>query len=346
MQWIDGVTWNANGYCVVERNHQNEVRILPIEELPHVYGEAACRPSKLRGKTDFGTWRRLAPSEVAEVRDCLGFPRGATGQDFFEFSCCGESYVLPAGVLMCAMFRPFRGLSRYLVAPQGLENLFVPSGNVARPQLQFFVGARTTTGLQTKHAEGVLNSFSWMYCFPSASQMWSSVLCNARSGRLTLDLPIGSFQFYGRGIPLGGRTLITDLKLTLLETIEEPLPHFSNHTRQIEFERMLHNPGSTRGSARVASQPLPSRAGVYALSDAEWSAAKEVLELPSTNPRQYAMRAVVNGILEKFGQGLSWQEASGLVKSAPLLPKTYSRMKADGRWNWLMAYLLRTRTAD
>ena len=224
MQWIDSVIWNVSGYSLQVRTIQNEVSYPPIEELPQIFSDAPDIGRKLRGKTSFDAWRRLDHSEVVSTRDCLGFTSESIGQDFFEFSYCGESYVVPAGVLMCAMFRPFRGLSRYLFAPQGLENLFVPSGNVARPHLQFFIGARTTTGLQPDKAAGVLNCLSWIYCFPSAWLMWSSVLGNTRSGHLALDLPIGSFQFYGRGIPLGGRTLITDLKLTLLETIRSRCP--------------------------------------------------------------------------------------------------------------------------
>lgn len=344
MQWIDGISWTGSGYYTQVRNRQNEVSLHPIAKLADVLRSTAERTSNFRLESDFLDWKPLTPSQGSAFQVEMGYPDGRPGQDFYEFSCSGQPYIVPAGVLMCSMFRPFKGIARYLLSPQGLENLFVPSGNEEHPELQFFVSARGSTGLQTDKATGILNALSWMYCFPSAWRMWSSVLPYARAGRLALSLPEGSFKCYGRSVALKDKSLVTDLRLAILRTTETPLEHYSKHTRIIEFERVLHK--EVRNPTTIMVRTLHSRDGRYGLSDAEWLAVRAELEKPLySSHRQHAPRVMVDKILDKLGRGITWKAAGDDKKMSELLAKTYARLKADGRLAYLLDYLSTSREA-
>ena len=200
---------------------------------------------------------------------------------------------MPAGVLMCSMFRPFAGMSKYAFAPQGLDNLCIPSGNEERPEVLFFTSARSSTGMQPENAPGILNSLSWMHAFPSARRMWDSALDHVLTGRLDLSLPKGSFSFYGRSSPAGDRLLITELHLMLLRTEEEPFPAYSAHTRDIEFERVLHSEDRVTGGTGnpITKAALPSRAGCYTLDDDEWAQISRIAV--ARKPQPCPMRQMV-----------------------------------------------------
>lgn len=343
MQWVEGVAWLPGGYKLHTRAKSGQSLVRPVSELQSIVCEPEDRGTRLRGETDFSSWQAVPADEVAMIQARLGFPVGPTRQDFYRFSCAGQAFVVPAGVLMCAMFRPFHGISRSLFAPQGLDNLFVPASNTERPELLFFQDVRTSTGIQPHNAEGILNSLSWMCCFPSARTMWNSVLIHARGGNLSVGLPLGKATFAGRGTPVGDILFVVELQLKLLQTDEPPLPVFSRHTRLIEFQRIRRSKTNPSGKLAVQLDGLPARDGAYSLSDAEWAELKDMMDCLVGAPRQYELRGMIDSILEKLGKGRPWDHLPAGTRDGSHFRKTYCRMKADGRWDILLAVLQRHR---
>ena len=209
----------------------------------------------------------------------------------------------------------------------------------------FFESPRGAAGIQPHNGQGILNSLSWMYCFPSARKMWSSVLIHARSGLLNLDLPRGELTFIGRGVPVGGQVLVTELTLQLLKTGEPPFVSFDNHVRTVLFQRSRDKASFRKGTGRRTTKAtdLPSRDGVYALSNDEWDNLRESMCRPSTIQRQHDTRDLIDGALEKLGRGLTWANAPAPKNGAVMVKSTYRRMKEDGRWDLLMASLRQAR---
>lgn len=345
MQWVDGVAWAPGGYKLYTRTKAGTRLVRPVSELQSIVCEPEDRNTRLRGETDFSTWQVLPADEVALIREQLGFPEGAAGQDFYQFSRAGQTFIVPASVLMCAMFRPFHGMARCVFAPQGLENLFVPESNTEQPKLLFFRDVRTSTEIQPHNAEGILNGLSWMYCFPSARNMWSSVLIHARGGGLRMDLPVGKVSFAGRGTMVGGILFVVELKLEVLRTEENPMPVFSEHAQVIEFRRIRRSKTQPSGKIAVQLDDLPSRNGDYSLSDEEWAVLKDVMSPTCAPPRQHDQRGMINSILEKLGKGLPWKHLSGSSRDSSPWSKTYHRMRADGRWDSLLAVLQQHRSS-
>lgn len=173
--------------------------------------------------------------------------------------------------------------------------------------------------------------------------MWNSVLIHARGGSLSVGLPLGKATFAGRGTPVGDILFVVELQLKLLQTDEPPMPAFSRHSRLIEFQRIPRSKTNPSGKLALQLEGLPSKNGDYSLSDAEWAELKDVMDPSPAPPRQYELRGMIDGILEKLGKGLRWDRLSGGLRDSSPWSKTYYRMKADGRWDTLLVVLQRHR---
>lgn len=350
MQCIERLSFSSGTYRIHTRNSHDQLSHHPITSLPDLLCDerAGDRQLTCKGQTSLQTWAPLTNDELTATLKTLGFsPQGNSqllGQSVYRFSERKQTFLIPIGVLICALFRPFSGISRYLLAPQGLDNFILPPDNTNKPKILFYESARGNTGLQPDKAEGILNSLSWMYCFPSARRAWNSVLEYARQGRLDMNLPIGNFSFTGRSISVGNQVLITELTIKLLETIEEPYPAHSEHTKVIEFQRFPHSERS-KTHAITKENYLPRRPceGGYSLSDEEWQSLQPLMEKASQIPRQFPLRAVIDKILYKLGHGIPWANVPGPSSSMSLYPRTYSRMQKDGRWQILMSHLQQSR---
>lgn len=270
MDWIRGVTWSQSGFLLDTINVEGVERIRPIGELQAV--NATSGPKKrVRGRVSFSDLRRLNEDEVDGLSLDLGIASHGSAQAFYALALDGEEIVMPAATLMCAMFRPFHGICRYLFAPQGLDSLCIPQGNDPHPEMLFFQCPRAATGIQPDKAQGILNSLSWMYCFPSARRMTCSALEHAMQGRLDLELPIGDLELCGNAGRLpSGRLLVLEVRIRLLETNEQPFDAFSRHAQVVEFERYLHKLQRPVKLRHLKDESVPLRAGEWRLTDEEW----------------------------------------------------------------------------
>jgi len=342
MEWICGVTYTHSGFCLrtIDGNQAEHVR--PVKELQSVLASEG-KHTKIRGNTSFADWRELSTEETDDLATELGFPTGCNGQSFYKFEVEDYRYIIPAGVLMCAMFRPFHGIARYLFAPQGLDNLCMPYGNCEKPELMFFVYLRRTTGIQEEKAEGILNTLSWMHCYPSARKMWNSVPEHARLGLLDVTLPTGTTQFVGNGQLLQDRTvLISEFRIQLLKTQEMPFKSFSMHTQTIEFERILHKLENPKQYPRQPKDnSISLRDGDWLLTDEEWSVLENIVVRPGRGAKN--ARRLLNLVLQKLSQSLSWSEVSQEKWDKSIASQFLSRIKADGRWEQIISKLAEMR---
>lgn len=353
MKCIERLSYSSGTYVIHARNLHGQLSQYPITLLPTILcdEDAGDRHLSCKGQTSLQSWAPLTNDELSAALETLGFSPQCAGQLFcqsvYRFTEGPQTFLIPIGVLICALFRPFSGMSRYLLAPHGLDNLILPLDDSSKPEIRFYESARGNTGLQIDKAEGILNSLSWMYCFPSARHAWNSVLEYARQGRLDMKLPIGSFSFYGRGIRVGDQVFVTELTIKLLETTEEPYSAYSQHTKVIEFQRIsLSERPPTHAITKENHLPRRPCEDGYSLSDEEWLVLQPQMEKANHIPRQFSLRTVIDKILYKLGHGISWANVPGPSFSTSLLPRTYSRMQKDGRWEILMNHLQQSRLSE
>jgi len=348
MKWICSVSGMQEGLFLRTVDETLGEYVRSVSELKSLFAYNGTL-TKVRGNISFADWRELDADETDALAEELGYSPGCNGQAFFRFEAGGKHYIIPAGTLMCAMFRPFHGIAKYLFAPQGLDNLCMPYGNCEKPELLFFVTPRRATGMQEDKAQGILNSLSWMHCFPSARQMWCSVREYAMQGRLGLQLPIGFVQFAGLAEPLiTGEYLIREFRIRLLKTEEEPIAQFSQHTKAIELERILHKldakPRKFKPRPKIYTKypkdlSIPLRDGDWTLTDDEWKVSKDIIII--TNRAEYLanVRTLVDFQLQKFSQGLTWSGVISNKAQQVRCRQLHERMKADGRWGNLIILL-------
>ena len=346
MDWIQGVKWSPTGFLLETIDVKGVGRIRPISELQGVI--ATDGPKKrVRGQVRFSDLRRLNQDEVASLSSDLGITSSRAAQAFYALVLDGEEVVMPAATMICAMFRPFHGICRYLFAPQGLDSLCIPQGNIPNPELLFFRCPRAATGMQPNKAQGILNSLSWMYCFPSARRMTCSVLKHAMQGRLDLELPIGDLEFCGyAGLLPSGRRLILELRIRLLKTSEQPFDAFSRHGQVIEFERYLHKLEQWVKPHNLKDESVPLRAGTWRLTDEEWQGVQDLVVKQQRDSFAKNARSMMDCLLHKTSQGLSWSDVTADPIRRDRCGRLLRRMQADGRWDEVLRRLRSLRQPD
>lgn len=339
MDWIQGVKWSPSGVLIEAINVEGVERIRPISELQAVIATKGPK-KRVRGRLNFSDLRRLNEDEVDDLSSELGIASQGAAQAFFALVIDGKSIVMPAATLMCAMFRPFHGISRYLLAPQGLDSLCIPLGDVPNPEVLFFQYPRSATGMQADKAQGIVNSLSWMYCFPSARRMACSTRVHAMQGCLDIELPVGEMQLVGNVETLpSGRFLLFELRIRLLETSEPPFEGFSRHTKVIEFERCLHKLEPQAKTRYPKDDSIPLRAEDWRLADDEWQCLQDVVVKKQRKCLVADARSMVDLLLEKASQGLGWSDVVPDPGHRDRCRHLLIRMKADGRWEELLGRL-------
>lgn len=338
MRWIKRIDWTGNSYCAVAIDETGTSQQLPVAALAdHQLSSSATK--RIRVRTEFAAWRSVKDGEFLAA---LGFPEGTGSKhEIYEFQAAGKTFQVPALVLMKGLFRPFRGLGPLLFRPQSLENTVFPVGNGADPAVEFFCEPRATFRMNpSRSSRGILAALSWMYCFPSARRMWDSVMVKARHGVLGLRLPEGTASLVLHAFNHGDKWLVTDITVVTVATSEPPFEFAAGHATLIEFHygsRLLSNGGKPPRQI----PDLPGRNGEWGLSDSEWAVVEPLLTKQVTV--RHTLRAIVDCILEKFGQGVAWSKLAVGSANRPAVVATYQRMLKDGRWAVLLDALKQLR---
>lgn len=346
MEWIQGVEWTPSDVFLHTINEESCRSCLPVGDLKSIFSQN-IKEVKENVEADFSNWRRLTVNEINVLSRQLGFIKVVNNHAHFSFLFKGNKYIVPAGVLMCAMFRPFSGISKYLFSPQGLDNLCMPYGNCISPKMMFFMSSRYSVGIQTEAAQGILNSLSWMHCFPSGLQMWGSVLDYSKKGRLDLTLPKAKIKFHIAGSLLeSGEVMVYEARIRILEPLEIPFEHFSEHSRLIEFERILHKYYADK-KKKLHSKDLsiPLRNGEFKLTNSEWDALQGEFVRRKLIGTADNFRRMIDMQLEKLSQGLTWRSVASKESDVYVCYSYFRKWKADGRWVYLIDTLTKLRSS-
>lgn len=318
----------------------------PISELQHVLS-LQSRKIRINCKSSFSEWCELTSVEIGDISRKLGFNEVLSNHTHYTFEFEGKRYIVPAATLMSAIFRPFHGMAKYIFSPQGLDNLCMPHGNDSNPEILFFIAARAATGMQVDKAKGILNSLSWMHCFPSGRKMWSSALEHAYQGMLRLTLPKAHIQFLVFGFELSPNEIIcSELRIRVLTVEELPFEEFSKHVTLIEFERTLHKSLNPKSKHRYEPDlSIPLRDGQTALTDAEWMQIKNIAFHRKRKIELITRRRIIDLLLQKLSQGVTWSGVTPLRHEHAKGVMYLSAMRADGRWDNMMKLLRELRRA-
>ena len=252
----------------------------------------------------------FTPINTEEYRTYFGLTERAGAADrhqVFEAFCGGERYLVPALVLMRALFRPTDKLLPQMFSPSALERncrLDISDGDVI--VVVDAKWAHTAEAQRYCSSEGPL---SWMMLHPSARRMADSVHRNAMAGRIALDLPEGSAEVVITGVNAASNTLVTEIRILAVTAADAPDLPVATWAPRIDFVNRSWAESRNLTEALTANVPLHADGG-YELTDDEWTAVGPILEGRRKLPRQYqhCQRKMLDGVLGKLVTGKSWRD--------------------------------------
>ena len=325
------------------------LRLLPKELATR--GLPVSKQARARPVTNFGVWEEASFEEYANG---LGFDLPASiaaDHKVWAFEFKRNRVLIPALVLMRALFRPNSALLNYLFRPQSLESVCTfTSGEKHRV-------AVLAKGIQERERtqDTILEPLSWMCCYPSGRSLWSSAQLGAERGALSLDLPPAEVEFVCHGVrqgPLrvpGGKIFITQMTMVTLTAPDKPFAFAAGHEKKVRFFSCAsHELGRTYVTT-TRDPSIPLRDGQADVSDSEWALLERILhvESPSHNPDVRSdwnnRRDLLDGVLRKECFGTSWEKTGYKTGNFRLASSAKYRWKKRGVWQQMCDVLRMTR---
>lgn len=335
MQWIEGVERRGSTWGVlISEQGQDGTEWQPASQLNTL--KPTVKPTcRRRFSTDLSVWTNSSANDYLAL---LGDERIPTDeQKVFSFHDGETEYLVPTIVLIQAFFRPLHHLAPWLFHPTSLEGVSAPCGGGSA-----FAARLTIASKDPHYADTVASTslFTWMWAYPSARRMWSSVYKHALQGRLEVTLPLATVKAVFHGVAKGRKVAVTEMRVMELAANEESdleappaTSLFSIHGSTIPT-RMPIGTSEKQLIEILRHQQRP-------LTDAEWQSVQSILESePRAHLRQLNPRAMLDGILRKLVTGHPWRSASYQVGDWRHASTTYRNWKSRGIWEEICRQLL------
>lgn len=303
--------------------------------LPEVVG-TICRR---RITTDFKDWREVS---LQEYLTPLGIELPASIDHLhqcFSFEIKRKTYLLPALALMRGVFFPANVL---------LPTMFFPNAPEAACNFGFLDGhltaelepswVRRNRAFRATHLLGLL---TWLYAYPSAFKMASSLHTNALRGAIGMALPNTMTTLVLHSVAVGDRQFVTKVSLLEVQPMEEPKFSLAQELTKISFHAKRNGQAATIPYlTNQFNVPLRSD-NSYFISDYEW---EQLSSSVLTTTKTHNQRLLLDGVLKKLVTKEPWKRIDykvGTWTNASALLQAWSR---DGRFQKLLSELARMRS--
>lgn len=311
MDWAFGIAVK-NGRLVFEGTSRGgDLDVGELEELGSQGVPNCSLLARHKGKLDLMS---LLPADANEYLNALGLhtAQGLPNRhQVYECQFDGVRVVVPALVLMRALFRPTRFLLPGMFRPQALDRIrFL---DYTRTPNEVVVDARWCGWYRS--GDDANQCISWMTFFPSAIRLASSVHEFAMRGEIGLSMPQGTARVTMHGKKLGGALFVTEMKVMLIHANEEPILAATGCSREIALRGVNRDGHSKDNLSEISKIPFTEN-GELDVSDSEWAAIeKTLLEGQEKNRVKINQRHLFDAILHKINNSISWRT---------LLPKSGS----------------------
>ncbi|MBY4803663.1 hypothetical protein K6W78_27215 [Burkholderia cepacia] len=257
----------------------------------------------------------------------------------YSFEVKGITVMIPALVIIKALFPPSTSTFQFLFRPSGLETICAPIFENDGVTIEIFSQCRpvphnTIQRLEKKYLQ-------WLYCFPSARSAWDSVYTLSTTGLIAVNLPNIRTMAYIRGSFHGTTLFAASIALHTIETLEKPFDWAGQQPLIFSSPATLYNP---HPSLRLKHDGIPIGEAGWVLSDEEWCIAAEIF-CPNhcTSDPPHKFRKIIDAILDKLGTGRSWSEVDYLAGLLNDASNFYHIRKQNGTWQKFEAALLSIR---
>lgn len=292
--------------------------------------------SKLSATTTFAHWKLgNAGAYLNEIG--VSVETSAASHQIYTFDHNGLLIVIPAILVLKALFKPSATVFEYLFRPAGLDMLVAP---------QQTNGSTSVALLHRKIRQHVpiaatsLGRLQWIYCFPSARAAFDSVYRHATQGTFGVRLPNADVEISVQGQLRQNVLIASRLSVTACSPLENPFDWAGHQPEEFRLDACKSweqlNPVLTDPSI------LPGTAG-WELSDFEWSGIEHFF--PSGRRRVGGKRArdFMDAILMKLGTGVGWAKVNSNLGTTCAVSSFYQNLRQSGRWDKVVTAVMATR---
>jgi len=262
-------------------------------------------------ETDFATWSLGSPAEYLAAFEFRTHDLPEERHDVFAFQNGRTRILLPALVLLRALFRPKPYLLPAMFGPNAVENTCHLNLDESVPKLE--LDARWASRTSRIGCGEIAEPLLWMQCFPSAYAAAGSVHAMARSGTIGIQLPRATVSASLRGRRLGNTMFATEARIRTVVPLEPPYDFAQQHPGLVHFQRQFGTSSSAlhRKELRSTIRAIPRQAdGTVELTEVEWEAVAPILLAGADVKRQRLdQREIFNGLLVMLAEGKKWREA-------------------------------------
>lgn len=256
----------------------------------------------------------------------------------FELVSGTTRYLVPALVLMRALFRPTAWLLPRMFRPSAIEQVCTLKSTGDAFEVEDC--RRWTEKSDSARLGDCEAALGWMMLNPSARRMADSVHKHAMAGRIALDMPRASVELVLAGVRGASTVLVTEARILSVTPLESPDFPVDEPAGRIDFVNRTWAEGRNLRESVSADVPLHAD-GSHAVTDAEWAAVAPVLESTrkAKNAYQHCQRAMFDGVLGKLATGKSWRDSPYAVGDWRNAATSYRRWKSRGTFDQAMQAL-------
>ena len=285
--------------------------------------------------TDFAEWKLANSATSNAYAKGLGYHSRFTAHQVYEFKTAARCYLVPALVLMRALFRPSSVTLKAAFFPQGLDRITVPLFDQNK-QL-----SRCVLDPAIYHDRNRQDSFEaalhWMYCRPSARKMFNSVYWYYRAGTIGIDLPIGKSTLTGKSVRHGDYWLVTHLSIVRIDSDEGAIAEFMGPQKStIHLYKWSRAHKQTDAPIPIAPQ------GRIALNDEEWSGITNYFNT-CHKITKHSKRLLIDGILSKLASNKPWRNCHYPTGTWVNASNLYQVLRKNGTWPHIIEVLEKMR---
>jgi hypothetical protein len=319
---LQGVSLGPDGGC--ERVDLREAWAL---------GLPLARSSRLKANVRLDQGTRVCTSLYTRE---MGFDvQVSERHHVYSFEASGWTVLLPALVLMNALFRPAAQIVPFVLQPHGFDMFCAPT--LHENTVGVHIIPRTMRIYANRHAS-FRNLLAWFYCFPTARRLWSGVYSSARRGDVALALPEAEASLYLIGRRRKGVFYATSATLRSIDARELPWPWASAQSRHFEVMKMDNH----RATDIMRDARLLRREGEWSLSDEEWAEIRKQFFRRYSKP--LVIRSFLDCILEKLGEAKRWEDATAAFPHPLKIANFFRLLRQNGKWEKLVSLLVERRS--
>lgn len=335
--WVTGCEWNANATQLQLVWHDTVSGAIgrgDFTELTQYVKFPQVSLQRRRLRLDFAAFVRLdTAGEYLRLLGQAGVPE--QGQATYAVDARWERLLIPAQVLVMALFGSSADMRRALLTPSGLDRLARPE---SAPQKTRLNRRRTPDCLQPDRHVAEDRRLPWALQYQSARQSWASVFYSAATGRLDLKLPKATVEVVVTGISRGKDLLVTRFTVGTLVCHEESVSGMSMPRKFVFRQREDRGAPPPQSPApvlipEIAALPCAHRP----LTDAEWDViepliSKNTVRRSSGGRANEKNRRLLTAIFRKYGTPCSWAAAGCRGRDHTYAARIMRELKLRGRW--------------